>query len=202
MISKLRGRPADLEPGRLTLMVGSVGYELSIPLSVYAALEAGGNEETTLHVHTHVREDALQLYGFLDASEREAFRALISISGVGPKLALTLLSGMDPAAIGEAIEAADRARLEKIPGIGRKTAERLLLELRDRWPAGGGDPAGPTAPAGPAGSGDARRADAVSALANLGYPEKTARRAVDAVAVERPAAPLAEWIRLSLARLL
>jgi len=182
MIGRLRGRIADRRPDRLLLDVGGVGYAVQIPLSTFYAMSATEEAEATLYVHTHVREDLLQLFGFATLEERSAFEMLIGISGVGPRLALAILSGIGVEELGRAVAEQDRPRLQRIPGVGKKTAERVLLELRDkmagearngrptRWP--GADSATPGV------DGEARR-DAVSALVNLGYTREQAARAVD-----------------------
>lgn len=178
MIGHLRGVLRECRPERLVIDVGGVGYELAIPLGTYYALSTDQGGEISLHVHTHVREDAIQLYGFADYDERLMFERLIAISGVGPKLALAMLAvGADE--LRRAVAEQDRARLQKIPGIGKKTAERLLLELRDRIDppakaaASGGDAAARAAT-----SADPIADDALSALVNLGYGHDVAERAV------------------------
>jgi Holliday junction DNA helicase RuvA len=154
-------------------------------------------------VHTHVREDALQLYGFASRDERSVFALLIGISGVGPKMALAILSGIGVEELRESVHRQDRGRLQKIPGVGKKTAERLLLELRDKLGAGSGHgqedhPAGGDGHGEPAGL----RADAISALVNLGYSRDVARRAVErAVADREPSATLESVLRAALAGL-
>lgn len=165
-------------PDRVVLDVGGVGYDVSIPLSTFYALrEPGSGSAAVLHVHTHVREDAILLFGFATDEERQVFVRLLAVSGVGPKMALAVLSGVGVAEFRAAVEAGERARLERIPGIGRKTAERILLELRSaptarRVRRGAGGEIGPL-PSPPG-----VRADAVSALLNLGYPPEAAERAV------------------------
>lgn len=171
MIGRLTGRIAECNPGRVVLDVQDVGYELQIPLSTFYVLAGQHRTPVSLHVHTHVREDALLLFGFATRGEREAFEELIGISGVGPKLALAILSGIDAAELRQTVERQDRERLQRIPGVGRKTAERVLLELRDRTARR--PEAVPVAPA--AGG---VRADAISALVNLGYTRERADRAV------------------------
>lgn len=131
MIGFLRGRIIHRRPPRLLLEVGGIGYELEAPLSTFAALP-GGDEETRLYTHLVVREDTLQLYGFAGERERELFRALIRASGVGAKLALTILSGLSVEEFSRAIVERDVARLKRLPGIGQKTAERLVVEMADR----------------------------------------------------------------------
>src|SRR6185503_14617860 len=131
MIAFLRGRVLDKHPNRIVIDVNGVGYELYVPLSTYYEVGEPG-AEITLRVHTHVREDALQLYGFLTMLEQQLFERLIAISGIGPKLAVAVLSGIDSGELVSSIQRADVARLTRIPGIGKKTAERIVLELKDR----------------------------------------------------------------------
>ena len=179
MIGRLTGRLVDCEPGSAVLDVGGVGYELRIPLSTYYRLSARP-DPAILFVHTHVREDALALFGFATREERAAFERLISISGVGPRMALAVLSGIGVEELSRAVAEGDRGRLERIPGIGRKTAERILLELKDKAEAGR-----PERAARPALSPEGGlREDAVSALVNLGYAPDAARRAVEQAAGE------------------
>lgn len=176
MIAFLRGRILDKQPNRVIVDVQGVGYEVSVPLSTYYDLgEAGAEAE--LRIYTHVREEALQLYGFLTEQERQVFERLISISGIGPKLAIAVLSGMDSSDLIAAVQRADVARLTGIPGIGKKTAERIVLELKDRL-AGLVLPAAAAAPV--ASTADRVRADLVSALQNLGYQRVHAEKAVAA----------------------
>jgi len=182
VIGRLSGKVIECAPDHVLLDVSGVGYELQIPLSTFYALSGAGDQLAVLHVHTHVREDALQLFGFGSLEERSMFELLIGISGIGPRLALAILSGIGVDELHGTVVAGDRARLQRIPGVGKKTAERLLLELRDRF---GGDQAvaqagqtpGRLAAGGPDGSG--APADAVSALVNLGYAREVAARAVN-----------------------
>ena len=169
MIGLLRGRLASRGPTRLLVECGGVGYEVQIPLSTFAALPESG-AEVTLLIHTHVRDDMLALFGFATETEKRLFERLIEISGIGPKLACTVLSGLPPAELIGAVRDGEAARLRVVPGIGRKTSERIVLELKDRLTGIGGE-----APAGAAGSG---AEEAVSALVNLGYRESEARAAV------------------------
>lgn len=200
MIGRLTGRIVDCEPGSAVLDVGGVGYELRIPLSTYYRLSARP-DPAMLFVYTHVREDTLALFGFSTREERAAFERLISISGVGPRMALAVLSGIGVEDLARAVGEGDRGRLERIPGIGRKTAERILLELKDKKDVGRADRAG----AAPAGAGQERgpRQDAVSALFNLGYPPDSARRSVDEAAAEMgEGAELGALLRAALRRLI
>ena len=172
MIGLLRGRLLEKRPNQIILDVGGVGYLVAVPLSTFAALgELHG--EVTLLIHTHVREDALSLYGFLSQREKHLFELLLGASGVGPTLALKILSGMNVEELVPAIRTGDLARLTKIPGVGRKTAERMVVELKDKLEAVAIEAEKP-APASPAGV----ESDVKSALVNLGYDEQTADAAV------------------------
>jgi Holliday junction DNA helicase RuvA len=179
VIGRLSGRIVDCEPGAVVLDVAGVGYDLRIPLSTYYRM-AARPDPAVLFVHTHVREDALALFGFATREERTAFERLISISGVGPRIALAVLSGIGVDDLARAVLEADRGRLERIPGIGRKTAERILLELRDKKVSP------PERDAGPQDLAPERGLlhDAVSALTNLGYGTDAAERAVREAATE------------------
>ncbi len=196
MIGRLTGRLVDCEPGSAVLDVGGVGYELRIPLSTYYRLSARP-DPAVLFIHTHVREDVLALFGFATREERAAFERLISISGVGPRMALAVLSGIGVEDLSRAVAEGDRGRLERIPGIGRKTAERVLLELKDKRDGGRSDRQG--APPGPGEGG--LREDAVSALLNLGYPPDAARRAVEQASAEVGGGELGGLLRAALRRL-
>lgn len=172
MIGQLRGRLADKRPNQVMVDVGGVGYLVAVPLSTFAALSEL-HTEVTLLIHTHVREDTLSLYGFLSSREKHFFEMLLGASGVGPSLALKILSGMSVEELVPAIRTGDVARLTKIPGVGRKTAERIVVELKDKLEAVVVAEEKP-APASPAGV----EADVVSALTNLGYDGRTAEGAV------------------------
>src|SRR6202048_5165349 len=134
MIGQLRGHLTDKRPNQVLVDVGGVGYIVQVPLSTYAAL-GELHTEVTLLIHTHVREDTLSLYGFLSSREKHLFEMLLSASGVGPSLALKILSGMSVEELVPAIRGSDLARLTKIPGVGRKTAERMVVELKDKLDA-------------------------------------------------------------------
>jgi Holliday junction DNA helicase RuvA len=199
MIAFLRGRLLEKHPNRLIVDVNGVGYEVAVPLSTFFDVTAPG-AEVSLRVHTHVREDQLALYGFGSALEQQMFERLISISGIGPKLALAALSGMDPADLVRSIRTADLARLSSIPGIGRKTAERIVVELRDKLPSGAAA-AAPGVPAAPAAEPEVR-ADVLSALVNLGYQRASAEKAVDrAIAADGPSANIEVLLRAALRHL-
>jgi Holliday junction DNA helicase RuvA len=172
MIGQLRGRLAEKRPNQVLVDVGGVGYVVQVPLSTYAAL-GELHTEVILLIHTHVREDALSLYGFLSSREKHFFEMLLSASGVGPSLALKILSGMSVEELVPAIRGSDLARLTRIPGVGRKTAERMVVELKDKLDAVTVEAERP-APSSPAGI----EADVVSALVNLGYDARAAEGAV------------------------
>jgi Holliday junction DNA helicase RuvA len=174
MIAFLRGRVLEKHPNRVIVDVGGVGYDVAVPLSTfYTAGEPGGAIE--LRVHTHVRDDQIALFGFATPLELAMFERLIAVSGIGPKLALAVLSGIEPGDLVSAIQRGDLGRLTRIPGVGKKTAERIVLELRDRLPKPV-DASGITAA--PSGSA-VLRADLVSALANLGYHRQAIDRTLD-----------------------
>lgn len=173
MIALLRGRVLEKQVNRVIVDVSGVGYDVAVPLSTFYSLGDPG-ADVVLRIHTHVREDQLALFGFLTPLELALFERLIAISGIGPKLALAVLSGMEPRDLVSAIQRGDVARLTGIPGIGKKTAERISMELRDRLPKA----LEATVGAAPAPSaGDVLRDDVASALVNLGYH----RQAVDKV---------------------
>jgi holliday junction DNA helicase RuvA len=173
MIAQLRGTLADKRPNQVLVDVGGVGYLVHIPVSTFYAL-GDLHSNVTLLIHTQVREDAISLYGFLSSREKHLFELLISASGVGPVLALKILSGMSVDDLVPAVRAGDLVRLTRIPGVGRKTAERIVVELRDKLAAmeTSGAARQPAATAGTA-------ADVVSALLNLGYEQHTAEQAVE-----------------------
>jgi Holliday junction DNA helicase RuvA len=175
MIAHLRGRLLTKHPNRAVVETGGVGYDVTISVPTFSDLPAIGGE-VALHIHTHVREDQIALYGFLRPAEKQLFEKLITVSGIGPKLAITILSGMAADEMVAAIRGNDIARLTRIPGIGKKTAERMVLELRDKLPpAGAGE-----APAAPAMS--AMEEDVLSALVNLGYQRAAAEHALESAA--------------------
>ena len=173
MIGFLRGHVIDRHPDRLIIDVQGVGYEVHVPLSTYYNVGEPG-DEVSLRVHTHVREDALLLYGFLTALEQQVFERLIAVSGIGPKLALAVLSGIEAGDLIGAVQRGDVARLTRVPGIGRKTAERIVLELKDRLAQ-----LAVTSTAAPASPLDRLQDDLISALLNLGYHRPLAEKAVD-----------------------
>src|SRR5215204_388783 len=176
MIAHLRGRLLEKHPNRVIVDVNGVGYDVHVPLSTFYEMAETG-EEIKLRIHTHVREDALLLYGFATPLELHIFERLISVSGIGPKLALAVLSGIEPNELVSAIRTANVARLTGIPGVGKKIAERIGLELKEKMASF--LPAEMAASVLPA-EGEALRIDVLSALMNLGYHRPLAERAVDA----------------------
>jgi Holliday junction DNA helicase RuvA len=172
MIAHLRGKLLAKHPNQAIVETGGVGYDVTISVPTFSDLPTPG-AEVALHIHTHVREDAIALFGFLRAEEKRLFEKLISVSGIGPKLAITILSGMAARDMVGAIRANDTARLTRIPGIGKKTAERMVLELRDKLDGFGATPA--VAAATPL------EEDVLSALVNLGYQRAAAERALATV---------------------
>jgi len=186
MIGRLEGRLHQVGPGVVIVDAGGVGYLVSTTLRAFQTLS--GLERASLWIHTQVRDDAIVLFGFQERTELEAFERLLAVAGVGPRIALAVLSAMSPAELAGAVEAGDAGRLQRTPGVGRKTAERILLELK-----------GQLTPSGEVKS-DVE-ADAVSALVNLGYPQRDAERAVRDLAAGGTSPHLAELIRLALQRL-
>jgi Holliday junction DNA helicase RuvA len=172
VIAHLRGRILRKGPQEAVLDVAGVGYRVAIPVSTFYRLGEPG-AEVELRIHTHVREDTLALYGFLTAGEQELFERLISVSGVGPKLAVNILSGIEVPDLVGALRASDVARLTRVPGVGKKTAERLIVELKDKMPAAIADDT-PMAAAP-----DSTKEDLLSALVNLGYSRGEVERGVD-----------------------
>lgn len=182
MIAHLRGRLLSKTPNQAIVDCAGVGYDVTISVATFSALPNEG-AESTLHIHTHVREDQIALFGFSETQEKRLFEKLLTISGIGPKLAITVLSGISSDRLVTAIRSGDHATLTRIPGIGKKTAERVVLELKDKLDdlavaipttAGGGPHHGP--------AGD----DALSALVNLGYPRPTAQKAIETAIEKHP----------------
>jgi holliday junction DNA helicase RuvA len=194
MIAHLRGKLLAKHPNQAIVETAGVGYDVTISVPTFSDLPAIGTE-VALHIHTHVREDQIALYGFLRPAEKLLFEKLITVSGIGPKLGITILSGMAADEMVEAIRGNDVARLTRIPGIGRKTAERMVLELRDKLPEAG--PA--SAPAVPAMS--ATEEDVLSALRNLGYQRTAAEKALAVVANGSEAKSFDQMFRAALGRL-
>lgn len=175
MIARLSGTLLEKHVQRLVIDVSGVGYDVLVPLSTFYAVGESG-ARVTLRIHTHVREDALQLFGFFTPLEQDLFERLITVSGIGPKLALAVLSGIESGDLVKAIRSSDIARLTRTPGIGRKTAERLIVELKDRMPlAVAGEEAAPIDAPG------SLRDDVMSALVNLGYQRHSIEKTMDAV---------------------
>jgi holliday junction DNA helicase RuvA len=174
MIAHLRGKLLAKHPNQAIVETAGVGYDVTISVPTFSDLPALGGD-VALHIHTHVREDMLALYGFLRSAEKTLFEKLITVSGIGPKLAITILSGMAADEMVNAIRGNDIARLTRIPGIGKKTAERMVLELRDKLPPekAGGVATMPTL--------SAVEEDVLSALMNLGYQRASAEKALAAI---------------------
>lgn len=203
MIAHLSGTLLSKQATSVILDVSGVGYEVTIPLSTFYELEDPGSP-VQLRIYTHVREDALQLYGFKTARERELFLRLISVSGIGPKLGITLLSGMSAEEMIASIRTNNLAKLTLIPGVGRKTAERLVMELRDKVASLSvevEEELGVKPDAAAAPTEDSMRADALSALLNLGYQRNAAEKAVTAAMSETSDFSVESILRSSLRKL-
>jgi Holliday junction DNA helicase RuvA len=188
MIGYLEGELVDKTPGQVVLKVGGVGYQVQIPLSSFYALPEPP-ARVALLIHTRLQEDALNLYGFITPEEKALFLSLLNIPRIGAKMALNILSGINPEDFARALVAGDVKRLAGIPGIGKKSAERIMLELKDKQAA--------PSPWRPAAPGDRQVADALSALLNLGYPKNVAEKALDA-ARNQEATTLEDLLRQSL----
>lgn len=191
MIGYLRGTVQQRAPELVLLDVRGVGYEVHIPLSTYYEIERQDEDAPVgLFIHTHVRDTALQLFGFWTEGEKQLFEKLIAVSGIGPRLAQTILSGMAPADLAKAIMAGDLRRLNSIPGVGKKTAERLIVELKDKVQevAATSTATTPSAP----------EDDLLLALLNLGYKRREAERAVATITQEQPEAAFPEQLRATL----
>jgi len=194
MIAHLRGKLLAKRPNQAIVETGGVGYDVTISVPTFSDLPALGTE-ISLHIHTHVREDLIALYGFLGPSEKLLFEKLITVSGIGPKLAITILSGMPAHEMVRAIRGNDITRLTRIPGIGKKTAERMVLELRDKLP----EPGPSSVPAAP--PMNATEEDVLSALVNLGYQRPAAEKALAVVTKSGKAASFDAMFRDALAAL-
>jgi holliday junction DNA helicase RuvA len=192
MIAHLRGKLLTKRPNQAIVETGGVGYDVTISIPTFSGLPGAGGE-VALHIHTHVREDMIALYGFLRPAEKTLFEKLITVSGIGPKLAITILSGMAADEMVNAIRGNDIARLTRIPGIGKKTAERMVLELRDKLTVekAGEIPATPSL--------SAVEEDVLSALMNLGYQRAAAEKALAAASRNGKTGPFDGLFRESLA---
>jgi Holliday junction DNA helicase RuvA len=192
MIGRISGTLAHKAPGEITVDVGGVGYQIFSPLSVFYRLPDLG-EKVSLHIHTHLREDALQLFGFLEPEEKQVFLLLNSVAGIGPKLAVTVLSGIPADDLAKALREGDQARLISIPGVGKKLAERMIVELRDKVIS---LPAQEVSLV----DGSQLTRDAVSALVNLGYRRPEAENSVREIA-KKEGGTLADVLKEALRRL-
>jgi holliday junction DNA helicase RuvA len=192
MIAHLRGRLLAKHPNQAIVETIGVGYDVVISVPTFSDLPAVGSE-VALHIHTHVREDSIALYGFLRPAEKQLFEKLITVSGIGPKLAITILSGMSADEMVGSIRGNDVARLTRIPGIGRKTAERMVLELRDKLPSVSAEQVAETTAPTPV------EEDVLSALVNLGYQRSSAEKALAGVGKNGGSANFDELFRRSLA---
>ena len=193
MIGRLVGRLASKATDHVIVDVAGVGYLVHIPLSTFYELPEA-ESPTSLWIHTYVREDALALYGFLTERERSLFLMLIGVAGIGPRVALTVLSGIPPAELVEALRDSDVRRLMAVPGVGKKTAERMVLELAEKASRIAGEPGVPRAAA-------VSSDDVVSALVNLGYRKGDAERAVDGIARAGAPADFGDYLKLALKKL-
>jgi Holliday junction DNA helicase RuvA len=197
MIGQLRGKLAEKRPNSVLVDVGGVGYVVAVSLSTNAGL-GELHTDVTLLIHTHVREDALALYGFLSSREKQLFEMLLSASGVGPSLALKILSGMSVEELVPAIRGSDLGRLTKIPGVGRKTAERMVVELKDRLDAISAEVMMKPAVSSSVGAVSDVAADVTSALINLGYDARAAEEAVSTGTREAGTANFEKLLRVAL----
>jgi Holliday junction DNA helicase RuvA len=194
MIAHLRGKLLAKHPNQAIVETGGVGYDVVITVPTFSDLPGLGNE-VALNIHTHVREDQIALYGFLRPTEKVLFEKLITVSGIGPKLAITILSGMAAEEMVASIRGNDIARLTRIPGIGKKTAERMVLELRDKLPAQGTEAITPVS------SPNAVEEDVLSALMNLGYQRPAAEKALASLGITTQSGSFDSMFREVLARL-
>ncbi len=193
MIGRLVGRLASKATDHVILDVGGVGYFVQIPLSTFYELPEA-ESTASLWIHTYVREDALALFGFLTERERSLFLMLIGVAGIGPRVALTVLSGMPTEELVEALRGADVKRLMAVPGVGKKTAERMVLELAEKANRLGGEPSAARTPA-------VATEDVLSALVNLGYRRGDAERAVEAIGRSGSPADFSDYLKLALKQL-
>jgi holliday junction DNA helicase RuvA len=192
VIAHLTGRVLRKSPQDVVLDIAGVGYRVLIPVSTFYRLGEIGSE-ASLRIHTHVREDAFQLFGFESEAEQALFESLIAVAGVGPRLALNILSGIEAPDLVSALRSSDLARLTRIPGVGKKTAERLVVELKDKMPS----PGQPDSPRPQVGSRPVKD-DLLSALANLGYSRGEMERGVDRALNQEPEGRFEDLLRLSL----
>jgi Holliday junction DNA helicase RuvA len=200
LIAHITGKLMQKHPNSVIVDVGGVGYELIVPVSTFYELGEPGSE-VSLRAHTYVREDALLLYGFRTEREKKLFLLLTSVSGIGPKLAITILSGMSADELIPAIRANDLDRLVAIPGIGRKTAERLVVELRDKLAPLSSPDLEEQLRAGTIATPDALRDDLTSALLNLGWPKPAVEKAVNSTLKETPEAKFETLLRQAMRKL-
>ncbi|MGH9339451.1 MAG: Holliday junction branch migration protein RuvA [Acidobacteriota bacterium] len=196
MIARLKGLLAEKHSNRVIVDVQGVGYEVFIPFSTYYELGEVG-ESVSLRIYTHVKEDALSLYGFLTSREKTLFAQLIQLSGIGPRLGITILSGLPVEEFVQSIMRGDVARLNSIPGVGKKTAERILLEMRDKVASVFPD----TAERAEEGISGSLQKDVVSALVNLGYAKNVAEKAIAQASREQPSGRFEDLLRLSLRKI-
>jgi holliday junction DNA helicase RuvA len=194
MIAHLRGKLLTKHPNQAIVETGGVGYDVVITVPTFSDLPGIGNE-VALNIHTHVREDQIALYGFLRPTEKVLFEKLITVSGIGPKLAITILSGMAAEEMVASIRGNDIARLTRIPGIGKKTAERMVLELRDKLPPQGTEAITPISSLNPV------EEDVLSALMNLGYQRPAAEKALASLGTSTQTGSFDSMFRQALARL-
>jgi Holliday junction DNA helicase RuvA len=200
MIAYLTGRLLNRSTKSVVIDAGGIGYEVFVPLSTFYGLPKE-EERVSLHIHTHVREDAIQLYGFITRLEKDLFLMLISVSGIGPKLGVNILSGIGPEELLNAISRGDAMRLQSIPGVGRKTAERITLELKERATKSLGERPTPESRQNVDAAEARMMDDALSALVNLGYPLKAAKHAVDRAKATVRETTLEAWIKEALRHL-
>lgn len=196
MIALLSGILLTKTPHKVILDNSGIGYEVLVPLSTFYALPEVQNR-VSLHIHTYVREDAFILYGFQTVLEKEIFMLLIAVTGIGPKLATNILSGIGPEELLQAMARGDTARMQSIPGVGRKTAERIALELKEKALKLLAEAAPPSAPAAPV-EDKQMYEDTLSALVNLGYSTKAAKECVEKARSRLPEPSLESWIREAL----
>jgi Holliday junction DNA helicase RuvA len=194
VIAELRGLLLRKSPQEVVIDAQGVGYRATIPVSTFYRLPESG-QQASLRIHTHVREDALQLFGFATEAEEQLFQRLIEVSGVGPRLACNVLSGIEAPDLVDALQRGDVARLVRIPGVGRKTAERLVLELKDKMPP---PVAAAEQPRAASGAAEALKRDLSSALLHLGYSRQEAERAVARALEAEPAGRFEDLLRRSL----